>query len=56
MKNIEDELRNFGLDENQVNEVMLWTERLPIEVHPSNVKVEITWGKVIVTQNDHMSL
>ncbi len=58
MRNIEDELRSFGLDENQVNEIMLWTERLPIEIHTgiTNTKVEIIWGKVIVSQNDHMSL
>lgn len=51
-RNLETELKDMGLSDSQVTEVMLWTETLPISITDlSNIKAEINWGHIKITPN-----
>ena len=50
MRDLDDELRDFGLTEQQVIEVMMWTESLPMRIKGSYIKAEINWGIVEISE------
>lgn len=56
MRNLEQELRDLGLTDEQVINVMRWTETLPLMVYGNFIAARIEWGKVIITQRPMLEI
>lgn len=56
MRNLEQELRDMGLTDEQVINVMMWTETLPLLVYGNFIAARIEWGKVIITQRPMLEI